>query len=659
MWLLQISADELKEFVTHGTPIKVTYAPCAALPEWLTNSGPLMIYPKATIPQAIANPVKVTPAPVLAKPHVAVTVMPQTGPLRTPINSKIIVRYLPPCKPIYVNPRATPQPVPGKPVIVTPVVTPLPVPVKPVIVTPVNASLPVAATEPGAGSGSATSLTPVNTERYLDAFNAPAAFGDGDAILGKRQTSSSGQKVRLTVDTPDLLMVAANLNGMGNALDNHLTGNDQNNILDGMSGADIMAGGKGNDSYYVDNAGDQVIEKAGEGVDTVYAKVSTTLSANVENLVLLDAGKPQSAVINGVDVLVYGYPGSYQLNYNQGNAVRGFLGTCGETSVANITMLGDKPVTEKDVVERAIKEGLCETDSKNPGARGASSQWDQQQLLEEFGFTSTVTNGFNVQQVARDIKQGKGVAVSINSDALWDGRVVSGPAFTDHRITVTGVACSASTGDITGFYIADSGRGLASDMCRFVTLEQMKKMTNAHGANTITTNDPIKMLKQDIDATGNELDNTLVGNRGDNVITGGRGNDLLIGGAGNDTYVMGRGDGQDVIYDHDATKANIDILKFSDAGQNNLWFSHVGNDLRIDVMGTKDQVIVKDWYVGGSSGTANHIERIKTADGKTLYDTDVEKLVQAMASFAPPSATQTSWKEGQTNQGKVLLSITH
>ncbi|MBV8624885.1 MAG: calcium-binding protein, partial [Herbaspirillum sp.] len=458
---------------------------------------------------------------------------------------------------------------------------------------------------------------------------------------------------------PDLLMVEANLNGIGNALDNHLTGNDQNNILDGMGGADIMAGGKGDDSYYVDNAGDQVIEKAGEGVDTVYAKVSTSLSANVENLVLLDAGKPQSAVINGVDLLVYGYPGSYQLNYNQGNAVAGYKGTCGETSVANVTMLGDKPVTEKEVVERAIKEGLCDTDSKFPGARGATTQWDQHQLLEEFGFSSTVADGFNAQKVARDIKEGKGVTVSVYADALWDGSVVPGRAFSNHRITVTGVACSASTGDIAGFYIADSGRGRASDMCRFVTTEQMKRVASARGANTITTDAPIKMLQQDINATGNELDNTLVGNRGDNVITGGRGNDLLIGGAGNDTYVMGRGDGQDVVYDHDATKANIDILKFSDARQTNLWFSHVGNDLRIDVMGTKDQVTVKDWYVGGTSGTDNHIERIKTADGKTLYDNDVEKLVQAMASFAPPSATQTSWKEGQTSQGKVLLSITH
>jgi hypothetical protein len=75
------------------------------------------------------------------------------------------------------------------------------------------------------------------------------------------------------------------------------------------------------------------------------------------------------------------------------------------------------------------------------------------------------------------------------------------------------------------------------------------------------------------------------------------------------------------------------------------------------VLGGTDEVLVKDWYQG--TGSENHVERIKTADGKTLYDTDIDKLVQAMASFAAPSATQTSWPTTQGGDGKVLLAVTH
>ena len=43
-----------------------------------------------------------------------------------------------------------------------------------------------------------------------------------------------------------------------------------------------MAGGIGNDTYYVDNAGDVVNETAGDGTDTVMASVDYTLTAGQE-----------------------------------------------------------------------------------------------------------------------------------------------------------------------------------------------------------------------------------------------------------------------------------------------------------------------------------------------------------------------------------------
>ena len=56
-----------------------------------------------------------------------------------------------------------------------------------------------------------------------------------------------------------------------------------------------MIGGAGNDSYYVDNVGDSIIENANQGTDTVFTTITYTLAANVENLTLQG-----TTAINGI-----------------------------------------------------------------------------------------------------------------------------------------------------------------------------------------------------------------------------------------------------------------------------------------------------------------------------------------------------------------------
>ena len=48
----------------------------------------------------------------------------------------------------------------------------------------------------------------------------------------------------------------------------------------------MLIGGSGNDTFVVDTIGDQVVELAGGGTDTVQSSVTLTLAANVENLIL-------------------------------------------------------------------------------------------------------------------------------------------------------------------------------------------------------------------------------------------------------------------------------------------------------------------------------------------------------------------------------------
>lgn len=74
---------------------------------------------------------------------------------------------------------------------------------------------------------------------------------------------------------------------VGNSLSNTLLGNNAANALNGLGGVDTMVGGLGNDSYYVDNAGDIVSETSSSGgVDTVFSSVTRTLGNFQEKLIL-------------------------------------------------------------------------------------------------------------------------------------------------------------------------------------------------------------------------------------------------------------------------------------------------------------------------------------------------------------------------------------
>ena len=112
-------------------------------------------------------------------------------------------------------------------------------------------------------------------------------FGTGDVAILWRSYTRSGEEVHIRTFYSVTTGTAAadTLNGAaGTDILRGLAGSDS---LDGGIGADMLEGGRGNDALYVDNPGDKVVERIGEGDDRVFASIDYRLGANVEHLTLV------------------------------------------------------------------------------------------------------------------------------------------------------------------------------------------------------------------------------------------------------------------------------------------------------------------------------------------------------------------------------------
>jgi Ca2+-binding RTX toxin-like protein len=243
----------------------------------------------------------------------------------------------------------------------------------------------------------------------------------------------------------DTLVSIENLKGSGEA--DTLIGSNGANILNGAGGADTLKGGRGND-IYVANAETRIVEKAGEGIDSIQAVLTSYSLAklpHIERLALfhLNENIPLNGTGNAAKNVIQGHDGANVLRGLAGNDVlQGFAGTD--------TLIGGK---NKDRLTGGDDADIFDFNRATEIGKGAkrdvitdfqSLQLDQIDLSSidarkgggNQSFTFIGTDKFHKTKGELHYKT-SGVNVIVEGDIDGDGKA-------DFQIQVTGVATLAA-----------------------------------------------------------------------------------------------------------------------------------------------------------------------------------------------------------------------
>lgn len=385
-----------------------------------------------------------------------------------------------------------------------------------------------------------------------------------------------------------VLTGSADINGTGNGLNNRITGNSGANTLSGGVGADTLIGGLGDDTYLVD-AADVVTETSAQGGnDTVRSSVNHTLSANVENLVLLGSG-----AVDGT-----GNSGDNRITGTVGN--NALAGGAGVDTVSYANAIA------------SVTVALAQQTAQNTGGAGIDT-----------------LSGFENVIGSAQADQLTGTAGNNRLDGGIGADTLTGGAGDD--VYVIG---NSSDQAIEG---ANAGRDRIESSVSWTLSEHIEDLTLTGTARN---------------ATGNAAGNTLVGNAEANLLDGREGVDTMSGGSGDDTYiadhvsdqVVEAADGGTDLVKSSASyglSANVEDLILTGtarwAGGNSLDNHLTGNDAanELDGRGGADSMTGgggNDLYLVDNSGdqvverAGGGKDRVESSVSYTL-GADVEELV--------------------------------
>ncbi|WP_439858875.1 peroxidase family protein [Pseudomonas sp. MBLB4136] len=379
----------------------------------------------------------------------------------------------------------------------------------------------------------------------------------------------------------------------GGADNDVLDGGADNDILIGGSGDDAMFGGAGNDIYAVTDAGDVVVELAGQGTDTVWTSLANyTLTANVENLTYSGVDD-FSGTGNALANVIRGGIGNDSIV--GGGAADTLIGGAGNDSYA-VTDVGDVVVElageGTDTVWTSLLsytlganvERLAFSGSGNfTGVGNALNNWvvggiGNDSIIGGAGNDTLIGGAGNDIYAVTDMGDVIIELADGGTDTVWTSLSSYTLTVNVENLTYSGVGNFSGTGNalanvirggvgndvIVGGAGADTMYGGAgNDIYAVTDAGDVVVELAGRGSDTVWTSLLSYTLTANVEnltysgtgnfsGTGNALANVIRGGVGNDTLTGGAGNDTLVGGQGNDIFMFGPGFGNDIITDFDA-----------------------------------------------------------------------------------------------------------
>jgi Ca2+-binding RTX toxin-like protein len=345
----------------------------------------------------------------------------------------------------------------------------------------------------------------------------------------------------------------------GNDVLNGAAGNDQlygglgNDTLNGGTGSDVMVGGAGNDTYYVDSTSDLVVEKAGEGVDTVISSVgfagnTEALMNALENITLTgtaDIGANGTALANvingnaGSNGLI-GLSGADTINGGDGNDFiwggNGILSPTAAVSDNDVLSGGNGNDTIYGEADNDILNGDAGYDTLDGGAGNDVLNGGTGSDVMVGG---TGNDTYYVDSASDLVVEavGGGVDTVISSIGFAGNTEALMNAL--ENITLTGTADIGANGTALANVInGNAGSNGLIGLSGADTINGGDGNDFIWGGNGILS--PTAAVSDNDILRGGNGNDTIYGEAGNDAINGGHGSDTLTGGAGYDAFIFAR-----------------------------------------------------------------------------------------------------------------------